>query len=95
MQVHIIIPIPLLFGLEKLDNCDNCGKCCYTVKTPPFGKSEPIPSHLPLTIGEKHCSWYDPENKRCLHYEDRPAICKEFPINSIPCQVARFFNKDC
>ena len=24
------------------------------------------------------CYWYDPLNSACLHYEDRPKVCRDF-----------------
>lgn len=68
--------------------CTNCGGCEGKV-----GLTIP-PDYVPFVAlhdipmveerGEMKvifpapCRWYDSENKRCLHYEQRPKICREY-----------------
>jgi Fe-S-cluster containining protein len=35
------------------------------------------------------CIWYDPETRRCRHYEHRPAVCRRFEIASDGCNQWR------
>jgi uncharacterized protein len=35
------------------------------------------------------CLWYDPETKRCRHYEYRPLACHEFEVGDEDCRDAR------
>lgn len=32
------------------------------------------------------CCWLDPITKRCLHYEHRPTICREFEMGGVDCR---------
>jgi len=34
---------------------------------------------------ELPCIWLDPVTKRCLHYEHRPHVCREFELGSEAC----------
>ncbi len=35
------------------------------------------------------CLWYDPENRRCRHYEDRPSACRAFEVGGDDCRDSR------
>jgi Fe-S-cluster containining protein len=35
------------------------------------------------------CLWYDRDAKKCLHYELRPQICREFEVGSKDCLSLR------
>jgi uncharacterized protein len=35
------------------------------------------------------CLWYDPETRRCRHYEYRPLACREFEVGGDDCRDAR------
>jgi uncharacterized protein len=35
------------------------------------------------------CFWYDPETRRCRHYDYRPLACREFVIGEDDCLDAR------
>jgi len=36
------------------------------------------------------CTWLDPQSKRCLHYELRPKICRDFALGSPKCLELRW-----
>ena len=35
------------------------------------------------------CFWFNWTTKRCMHYEHRPSICREFEIGSLACRGYR------
>lgn len=35
------------------------------------------------------CLWYDPQTRRCRHYEYRPLACREFLVGDDDCRDAR------
>ena len=35
------------------------------------------------------CAWFDPDTRRCRHYEFRPALCRHFAPGSRECQGVR------
>jgi Fe-S-cluster containining protein len=35
------------------------------------------------------CLWYDPESRRCRHYDDRPSACRAFEVGGGDCRDAR------
>jgi Fe-S-cluster containining protein len=35
------------------------------------------------------CVWYDAATKRCRHYENRPAVCREFEVGGPECLTWR------
>jgi Fe-S-cluster containining protein len=35
------------------------------------------------------CLWFDPQTRRCRHYEHRPQACRVFEIGSHDCHGAR------
>ena len=35
------------------------------------------------------CLWYDPDSRRCRHYEYRPLACREFAVGEDDCRDAR------
>jgi Fe-S-cluster containining protein len=36
------------------------------------------------------CAWLDLETRQCLHYDDRPQICRDFERGSQECRLARW-----
>lgn len=78
--------------------CENCGACCLEVGSPPFLYFEI--NELPVDLQEEvlywhnkpereysklPCYWLDTTTKKCMHYEHRPQLCREFEIESISC----------
>ncbi len=35
------------------------------------------------------CLWYDPESRRCRHYDYRPLACREFEVGDEECRDVR------
>ena len=35
------------------------------------------------------CVWYDREKKTCGHYENRPPMCRDFPVGGEACLAIR------
>ena len=35
------------------------------------------------------CFWLDSETKKCLHYEHRPEVCRDFELDSRHCRRMR------
>jgi len=40
------------------------------------------------------CFWYDGTTKRCMHYEHRPSVCREFEKGSDECLAHRKGTED-
>lgn len=68
--------------------CDRCGKCegrvgfTITPDYADFVRLHGIPvseeqGELKVIIAAP-CDWYDPINKLCKNYEQRPKICREY-----------------
>ncbi len=38
---------------------------------------------------EEPCHWYDAKAKRCLNYEHRPPVCRDFPVDGPGCRYFR------
>ena len=75
-------------------SCKRCGRCCRVVAfRVPIGEEDIwrwwklhglqvrlLPGHTNVSELEfpSRCYWYDPLSGDCLHYEDRPDICRKF-----------------
>jgi hypothetical protein len=70
--------------------CTVCAACCQSAGRPPFDKGELAALPLPLatlimrlpTGGT--CAWLG-ESLRCVAYNDRPRICREFEVGGEDC----------
>lgn len=40
-------------------------------------------------MGHEPCIWLDQETRRCLHYEHRPTVCREFERGGVHCRQWR------
>ena len=79
-------------------NCDGCGKCCQNIGFPPFMYFEilNLPADLnsqimplydnrqSLEMARVKCVWLSDDNK-CMHYEHRPKVCRDFTIGEPAC----------
>lgn len=76
---------------------DGCGACCLHSGVPPFRDHEwhNVPIELVADIrrfrGDMNgpCLWFDPETRRCRHYEFRPIGCREFEAGKMLCRMTR------
>lgn len=81
--------------------CENCGECCRHVGCPPFLPGDTDFDDLPPNLradvlasrrrpaSDRECDWFDPQTKRCRHYDLRPILCREFGVDSKACQATR------
>lgn len=78
-------------------NCDNCGVCCtHIVFT--TGKKI-LEDDYCKARGLKQiglcleipcvCPNFDKDTKKCKIYEDRPKLCKDFPVGGVGCLLSR------
>lgn len=85
-------------------DCSGCGACCFTQCSPPFEADElnELPRGVRRAFeqgmirrdetgypDEVPCFWLDTTTRRCQHYDHRPAICREFEIDSPECHEWR------
>jgi hypothetical protein len=83
---------PMESQREAWVSCDSCNAgCCLGVAhgLPPFRPNE-APPELAATlkssnVGRGVCCWLDLATKRCLDYEHRPQICRDFARGSAAC----------
>lgn len=95
-------PLPLI---HPAGDCSGCGMCCAEIGTPPFTHTEgdEPPPHLAWDFelhewrGEQGlpCLWFDPAARTCLHYADRPQVCREFAVGSHACRRWRHLGRKC
>ena len=38
---------------------------------------------------QEQCLWFDPEKRRCKHYEWRPQVCRDYELGSEACLIER------
>lgn len=83
-------------------SCERCALCCREQTEPPYLPTEldVLPRELrrqieqqqadPQTGGSKPagCYWLGPDGK-CLHYEQRPLVCREFEMGGEDCLTLR------
>ena len=86
-------------GLRREHPCFECGRCCSSQGTPPFGDSaayDALPEELKW--GEEHhdrydaglpCLWYDESSRKCRHHDLRPEICRDFDVAGPACNEFR------
>lgn len=83
--------------IRRIVDCDDCGACCMSKCVPPFVGTEilNLPDELKeeamqkINLKKGPCYWFDPESKKCKHYEYRPQACKDFEIGSTNCESVR------
>ncbi len=89
------VPLPVL-------SCDDCGACCRLHVRPPFLPQEldVAPRELVRDIEGRcgagdggldeagPCIWLTAAG-RCAHYDDRPALCREFERGGEDCRLLR------
>jgi Fe-S-cluster containining protein len=88
--------------LAIIESCDGCGACCMVIGAPPFlDEIDLIPKDLQVlaraqkeawvAAGEPEvpCPWLDLATRRCIHYEDRPNVCREYERGQEECLLAR------
>jgi Fe-S-cluster containining protein len=87
-----------------LETCDGCGSCCRRTPIPPFEPGEEAALGVPESLlepvrariaAEQHfdfipCVWFDESTQKCLHYELRPAACRNFAIGGDLCRLSRW-----
>jgi len=92
-----------MIALPLIESCDDCGRCCLHLDTPPFHERErnSLPAELLAQIeaveaGQTSpdenggpCLWFDPATKRCRHYDIRPDACRYFPLGGEDCRRLR------
>ena len=62
-----------------LEDCKNCGICCF------FGKRYIGKEWEGIKVGEDGwCVYYDPK-KKCTIHEERPEVCREFKTGCPEC----------
>lgn len=78
-----------------MNSCGNCGKCCEYLVLPILHDADRKLFRLrdiQIIDGYAYvpfkCKHYDPE-KKCLIYENRPDVCREFKIDSIGCKLCK------
>lgn len=90
-------------NLPIIDTCDNCGACCMEMRSPPFlGDADPefaaLPGEMRVEIVkhalgdapyESPCLWLDLKTRKCMHYDLRPDICREFERGEEACWMWR------
>ena len=69
-------------------NCDNCGVCC--TKPPPDDNGKSY-AHVSTIHGKRvrHCKYLDNETFKCKIYNERPPICRGYPIGGEKCLLKR------
>ena len=90
--------------LPVIENCDNCGACCRRTPVPPFQPGEesvwqvtseqwqPVLDRIAADqqFDDIPCVWFDEDETRCLHYNQRPQACRDFEIGSTLCRLSRY-----
>jgi len=87
--------------LPIIESCDDCGACCEHMRFPPFIKGERIELELiddlakeldlSILLGDvedRPCVWLHPDTKRCINYEHRPHVCRDFDLGGPDCIAA-------
>ena len=85
--------------------CEGCGLCCMNQPCPPFkiGPVFEVQERTPPGYPEQNkafvfsprcrdgdpCIWLDRPSGLCLHYDDRPEICREFRVGCEDCNRMR------
>ena len=84
---------------QPVTTCEGCGGvCCREQILPPFlDEIDFIPPTLQKEVYEgrkieaellrlaQGCTWLDPLTYKCMHYEHRPNVCREFETGSEDC----------
>ncbi|MCG6154546.1 YkgJ family cysteine cluster protein [Rubinisphaera margarita] len=63
----------------------------------PEGLPQPLINEIDETFGglyrgqepQERCLWFDPERRRCRHYEWRPQICRDYELGGTACLIRR------
>ena len=82
----------IIKDFTKDGKCSNCGQCCSNLlplseveikRIKAYIKKHGIKEqrHNALMAVDMTCPFRDERNKKCLIYEIRPAICREFMCN--------------
>ncbi len=69
-------------------NCDNCGVCC----TKPFIRNNDKSYAFTGTVHEqtvRFCKHFDCEALKCKIYNERPPVCRDYPIGGKECLLKR------
>lgn len=88
-----------MVSLPVIDNCDDCGACCFSAGIPPFDPEETV--SLPPDIMSELvmyqsagrepgmiCAWLNSDRK-CSHHKYRPKSCRDFAVGSKMCVSVR------
>jgi Fe-S-cluster containining protein len=81
-------------------SCDGCGACCMNETIPPYMPNELdiLPAALRAEVEALEragvapgagCAWLDKRTMKCLHYEERPEVCRQFELASEDCLTVR------
>lgn len=87
------------------DHCNDCGLCCMHLNSPPFAIEDwrtlrpelqaqieaylDSPRYAQLNGADAPCLWLDRVTGKCIHYEDRPRVCREYPVGGAGCRAQR------
>ena len=84
----------------KVLSCQGCGACCEAQGSPPFLPEEvkKLPQPLRVEIESYDetvlysrydvglpCLWYDVVHRKCINYEHRPRVCREYEVGGEGC----------
>lgn len=81
-------------------SCDGCGGCCMEMRSPPFLRDETDARWKALSPAMQAeiqrramdgrdeyvpCWWLDIATRRCLHYDLRPDVCRDYQAGTDSC----------
>jgi uncharacterized cysteine cluster protein YcgN (CxxCxxCC family) len=73
-------------------SCDDCGACC----TKPFiGNDNKNYAFVEIVHGQRvrFCKQFDCETFKCKIYNERPSVCRDYPVGGQEClSKRRLFN---
>jgi len=99
---HLIATRALVDALKSRFSCRRCGYCCTQFRGVEVSQEEmrrldvraADRSRTFMTIKGQHylkqpCPYYDQEAHACTNYENRPDICRAFPVHTWVCDDGR------
>lgn len=64
----------------RMGECNRCGDCCRPDLLQARIKAYEE-AGMPYKLVNKNCEKFDPETGLCNNYENRPEMCKIFPLH--------------